>query len=117
MTDWHISEIASQSLTFEEGKDLRTISLNSSLFRNLVSSHLMQKFLHTQQNSADQSWSSNKRLWQTIEENFKDMKNIEWFEEINTNFNVFKSHRRLNSDKEIDEENLAARDVSIIEDQ
>ena len=45
------------------------------------------------------------------------MKNIEWFEEINTNFNVFKSHRRLNSDKEIDEENLAARDVSIIEDQ
>ena len=77
----------------------------------------MQKFLCTQQNSADQSWSSNKRLWQTIEENFKDMKNIEWFEEINTNFNVFKSHRKLNSDKEINEENLVTENVSIIENQ
>ena len=117
MIDWHILDTTSQSLTSRRDKDLRIISLSLSLSESLVSSCSTEEFPHIQQNSVNQSSSSNKRLQLTIEERFKNVKNAESFEEINTDFDVFERNKRLNLDEEIDEENLFIKDISTIEDQ
>ena len=77
----------------------------------------MEKSPCIQQNSFDQSSSSNKRLWWTIEERSKDVKNTESFREINIEFNDFESCKRLSSDEDSDEEDLTTKDISVIEDQ
>ena len=117
MIDWHILDTTFWSLTSRRNKDLRIISLNSSLSESLASSHSIEEFSCVQQNSADQSSSSNKRLWLTIEERSKDVKNAESFEEINTDFDVFERNKRLDLDEEVDEEDLCTEDISTIEDQ
>ena len=96
---------------------MRTISPGSSLSESLASSRSTEEFSHVQQNSADQSSSSNKRLWLTIEERSKDVENAESFEEINTDFDVFERNKRLDLDEEVDEENFFTEDISTIEDQ
>ena len=99
-----------------------------NLVRNFLSSHICEKFSHLtnkrwekfshiQQNSADQFSSSNKRLWLTIEKRFKDVKNAESFEKINTDFDVFERNKRLDLDEEVDEEDLFTENISTIEDQ
>ena len=45
------------------------------------------------------------------------MKNIESFEEINTDFDVFERNKRLDLDEEVDEKDLFTEDISTIEDQ
>ncbi len=91
--------------------------MSSSSLESSVSSHLMKKSSCIQQNSFDQSSSSNKRLQQIIKKKFKDVKNTELFEKINIKFNDFESSKRLNSDKDSDEEDLITKDILIIEDQ
>ncbi len=104
-------------MTSRRDKDLRTISPDSSLSKSLASSCSTEEFSRVQQNSADQSSSSNKRLQLTIEERSKDVKNAESFEEINTDFDVFERNKRLDLDEEVDEEDLFTEDISTIEDQ
>ncbi len=77
----------------------------------------MKKSSHIQQNSFDQSSSSNKRLWQTIEERSKDVENTESFGEINIEFNNFESGKRLGPDEDSDGEDLTTKDIPAIEDQ
>ena len=96
---------------------MRTISSGSFLSESLASPRSTEESPHVQQNSADQSSSSNKRLWLIIKERSKDMKNAESFKEINTDFDVFERNKRLDLDEEIDEEDLFTEDISTIEDQ
>ena len=94
-----------------------TISLSPSSLESSASPHLTEKSPCIQQNPFDQSPSSNKRLWRTIEERSKDVKNTESFGKINIEFNDFESCKRLGPDEDSDEEDLTTKDISAIEDQ